>query len=177
MTDTQTTEIEPSVLSRHAVRQSERSPISQKNQQMLATLTKGFNLIHWASNVPSKHETLTQCWFNVGPPSKTVGEGGPTLNQHWVNVSFLLGTPSIFSGDESNRKWTNSIVLLWTVVLSTSSCMISWTLYPNAIFIAFKHYTEHPCSHALIIFVWYSLFTYYIMATFVWKGRICHFIN
>ena len=34
--------------------------------------------------VPSRHETLTQCWFNVGPPSST-------LDQHWFNVSCLQG--------------------------------------------------------------------------------------
>ena len=27
---------------------------------------------------PSKHETLTQCWFNAGPPSAT-------LDQHWTS--------------------------------------------------------------------------------------------
>ena len=32
---------------------------------------------------PSKHETLNQCWFNVGPTS-----GGRTLNQHWFNANI-----------------------------------------------------------------------------------------
>ena len=30
---------------------------------------------------PSLHDTLNQCWFNVGP----------AINQHWFNVSYLLG--------------------------------------------------------------------------------------
>ena len=30
--------------------------------------------------IPSKHETLTQCCFNVGP----------TIRQHWDNASCLL---------------------------------------------------------------------------------------
>ena len=34
---------------------------------------------------PSKHETLTQCWFNVGLAEQTVG-------QHCVNVSCLVRT-------------------------------------------------------------------------------------
>ena len=34
---------------------------------------------------PSKYQTLAQYWFYVGPTE------GATLNQHWVNVSFLLG--------------------------------------------------------------------------------------
>ena len=32
----------------------------------------------------SKHGTLTQCWFNDV-------DGGATLNQHWINISCLLG--------------------------------------------------------------------------------------
>ena len=35
--------------------------------------------------VGSKHETFTQCWFNVGPPYAS-------LFQHWVNVSCLPGS-------------------------------------------------------------------------------------
>ena len=31
------------------------------------------------SRLPSKHETFTQCWFNVWPPSTT-------LAQHWTNI-------------------------------------------------------------------------------------------
>ena len=36
------------------------------------------------SEVPTKHDTLTQCWASVA-------DGGPTLNGHLVNVSCLLG--------------------------------------------------------------------------------------
>ena len=32
----------------------------------------------------AKHETLTQCWFNIGP---TVYDAGPTTNQHSFDVS------------------------------------------------------------------------------------------
>ena len=39
--------------------------------------------LHFESK-PSKHETLTQCWFNVDPLSTK-------LSQHWVNISGLLG--------------------------------------------------------------------------------------
>ena len=35
---------------------------------------------------PSKHETLIQCWFNVGPADDVL-----TLNTHLINVSCLLG--------------------------------------------------------------------------------------
>ena len=33
---------------------------------------------------PSKHGTLTKCWFNVGQRLRR----WPTLKQHWINVSF-----------------------------------------------------------------------------------------
>ena len=83
MTDTQTTEIEPSVLSRHAVRQSERSPISQKNQEMFTTVTKGFNLIHWASNVP-----------------RTTSAGLMLAHRlrRWANIKLALGQRLVFAG-------------------------------------------------------------------------------
>ena len=28
----------------------------------------------WPIRIPSKHETYTQCWFNAGPPSSTLGK-------------------------------------------------------------------------------------------------------
>ena len=37
--------------------------------------------------LPSKHDTLKQCCFNVGP---SVCDAGPTLNQHCFNVACLL---------------------------------------------------------------------------------------
>ena len=37
---------------------------------------------------PSKHEALNQCWFLC---CASVADGGPELDQHWVNVSCLLG--------------------------------------------------------------------------------------
>ena len=37
---------------------------------------------------PSKHGSITQCCFNVGQASKTLG---PTLKQYWVNGTCLLG--------------------------------------------------------------------------------------
>ena len=36
-------------------------------------------------HVPSKHETLNQCWVNVCPPSTTAA-------QHWFKVSCLSGS-------------------------------------------------------------------------------------
>ena len=39
------------------------------------------NVNRWI-HLPSKHETLTQCWASVA-------DAGPTLNQHCVNVRLL----------------------------------------------------------------------------------------
>ena len=36
---------------------------------------------------PRKHKALNQCCFDAEPAS----HGEPVLDQHWVNVSFLLG--------------------------------------------------------------------------------------
>ena len=44
----------------------------------------GMGAQNLSKSVPSKYETLTQCWANVE-------DGGPTLKQHWVNVSCFLG--------------------------------------------------------------------------------------
>ena len=46
----------------------------------------------WAGKsipIPGKHETSTQCWVSVV-------DGGPTLVQHWVDVSCLLGKIKVF---------------------------------------------------------------------------------
>ena len=47
--------------------------------------------------VPSKHETLTQCCFNVGQTSEMAGQhlnnigSYPANTRHWPNVFLLLG--------------------------------------------------------------------------------------
>ena len=46
---------------------------------------------------PSKHNTLNQCWINVGSTSRT-------LTQHWVNVSCLLGYVLILSKPNLQRE-------------------------------------------------------------------------
>ena len=40
-------------------------------------------------NRPSKHDTLSQCWFNVGPASQTVINIKPTLDQCLTFVGVL----------------------------------------------------------------------------------------
>ena len=44
--------------------------------------------------ISSKHETLTQCWANVGPLSTT-------LAQHWVGVSCFLGQHAILQSGQA----------------------------------------------------------------------------
>ena len=42
----------------------------------------------WLVNIPSKHETLTRCWSNAGPPSATLAQHqtstGSTLRVCWA---------------------------------------------------------------------------------------------
>ena len=41
-------------------------------------------------SLASKHDTLTQCWFNVGPPSTTSDNIEPTLGQQVVFAGRCL---------------------------------------------------------------------------------------
>ena len=38
-----------------------------------------FSVIHRRSSIPSKHDTLKQCWLNVGPPSATLAQHKPNI--------------------------------------------------------------------------------------------------
>ena len=46
-----------------------------------------FVLVHW---IPNKHETLNQCWVDVGPTSLTVGQHQPNIGSMsrvcWAHV-------------------------------------------------------------------------------------------
>ena len=89
--------------------------------------------------VPSRHDMLNQCCFNVGPTSRTMAQ---TLKQHWFNVSCLLGrdfccirwTLPDFSSDivgnprdrevacsASDRQSSNFESCVWRTVSSQSS--------------------------------------------------------
>ena len=50
-----------------------------------------------ASALPNKHETLNQCWLNVGPASKTMGQHSANIGSRvcWAGAyRTQLGTPS-----------------------------------------------------------------------------------
>ena len=56
---------------------------------------------------PSKHQALTQCCFNVGPPSLTAGQHwnniGATTRRRWpANLKTTLGQGLVFAGS----RWT-----------------------------------------------------------------------
>ena len=53
-------------------------------------------------NGPSKHETLNQCWFNVGPPSTTLG-------QQQTNI-----------GSASGVCWATPIMIVWLITRRSS---------------------------------------------------------
>ena len=82
---------------------------------------------------PSKHETLTKCWFNVGPSSKTVGHIELTVGQRFVfagiNLSQMLHTYIIILEDfflnlSPHSKWLIYIIRYIPVsfCLKTVSC-------------------------------------------------------
>ena len=57
---------------------------------------------------PSRHERLSHCWFNVGPPSTT-------LAQHWTSN----GSISLVCWDPTRcllEKWAVTFVCLYTAV-------------------------------------------------------------
>ena len=48
----------------------------------------------YGMEIPSKHETLTQCCFDVGPTSKTVGQHQSNIGSMsrvcWVSIPYLI---------------------------------------------------------------------------------------
>ena len=59
---------------------------------------RGYRCLLFVS--PSKHETLDQCWVNVGLALKTMA-------QHWANVSCLLVKFIPAKHETSTQCWTN----------------------------------------------------------------------
>ena len=65
----------------------------------MKTMNSGFSSLmphslESGKTLPSKYDTSIQCWTNVGQMLDqcwaNVVDGGPTLVQHWVDVSCLL---------------------------------------------------------------------------------------
>ena len=57
-------------------------------------LSKKYNkkpFLKYSEDEGNKHETLTQCWIEVGV---SLVDGGPTLPQDWLNVPCLLASAS-----------------------------------------------------------------------------------
>ena len=64
-------------------------------------------------SLPSKHETLAQCWVNVGPASKTMGQHHPTLGTTsslcWVYYNLLPQTcQTIWKQHQHVKTWKNT---------------------------------------------------------------------
>ena len=80
------TQIHPSTASERTTRQDvimvmivDRTPLEMR--------TTGYLIVtppYSTSDYPSKHGAFTQCCFNVGPASKTVG-------QHWNSIGWIQG--------------------------------------------------------------------------------------
>ena len=85
---------------------------------------------------PSKHETLVQCCFYVGPTSKTVGQHQNNIGSMEVNVSCLLGW-LVFSHERPQT------IKMWAVDcyirLTREKIMSSDTTHPS------KHETLGRC--------------------------------
>ena len=64
---------------------------------------------------PSKHDTFTQCWINVGPSSTTLG-------QHWFNIGWMSRVCSVFITGR-NKMWfyCEEIIILTSPHLPTTS--------------------------------------------------------
>ena len=54
---------------------------------------------------PGKHDTLTWCWFNVGPALQTLNQHWVSVSSdccvHWANIGFWATSAT------STRHWTN----------------------------------------------------------------------
>ena len=61
------------------------------------------------TDYPSKDGTLTMCWFNVGPPSATLG-------QHWTNTPCLLGCHIAWNTNLANTRHDPMLDQCWTSV-------------------------------------------------------------
>ena len=61
----------------------------------------------WPVNTPSKHETLTQCWSNSGPPSATFAQPknstGSTPRVFWAAGQAVQADTDPMSG----QCWAN----------------------------------------------------------------------
>ena len=62
--------------------------LSQNKYQILNILWQLHTNHTIKTSTTRKHDTLTQCCFNVSP-----GDAGPTLKQHWAKVACLAGLP------------------------------------------------------------------------------------
>ena len=78
--------IKPSTLSLQEM-EAERS-VSRARKNRTCFTEKQVRYYHMLVCHPSKNDTLSQCCFIVGD---SVADDGPTLKQHWLNVSCLLG--------------------------------------------------------------------------------------
>ena len=45
----------------------------------------------WSTAYPSKHDTLTQCWLNVRPPSPTLAQHSPRIGSMYC-VCWVYAT-------------------------------------------------------------------------------------
>ena len=93
--------------------------------------------------------TISQCWFNVGPPTATPG---PTWNQHWFSVSrylwtlILLGWRVVSLLPQFRRRSTWMVSASWVFCILTTKMTwaIWWRRWGNLCSMCFQYL---PGSH------------------------------
>ena len=69
----------------------------------------------WPVNTPSKHETLTQCWSNSGPPSATLAQHKTSTGVYWAAGWQCKPTPNRYLvnvGPAPPVLWTKAGLML-----------------------------------------------------------------
>ena len=88
--------------------------------------------IRFQSVLLSKHKTLTQCWINVGPTSKTLGQNWSSIESTSCVCSVILADQITGSGNEINL-WTSKFTNIWSqtrlnkYVWFSPTCSSTWS--------------------------------------------------
>ena len=119
----------------------------------------------WSCHAQQKYETLSQCWFNVGPPSATVA-------QHWYNIASMYRVTHICSLRRA---------VTWCHVFMAVSCIavIKWS---QQLYYPFKTLNPRCCivaPHGIfrIKFAYGHSVIQLSGVRFLWLWVMCNFMN
>ena len=95
--------------------------------------------------LPSKHGTITQCCFNVGPASKTVG-------QNWNSIGLMPRVSHIPASTKTlNQCWISVDPASWTMGQHWSNIKSMYCVYWGTIFSDLNNF------HVLAVSLWITL--------------------